>query len=219
MRLSPVKSWLKPETVLSGRMKLMTIEMSKRGSSTVEASILFSVVFLMITALVYAFIIIYQVALLQSTANQTASIGAYVYVNPSCSSSQRNLYWRIYDIDREEKEIFLSDIADQELKKSIFYSRGNVQIHVSYRLLMQQITVRVEEEFPLPVGSLLELFGIRSTYTLKAEAISPLDDNAEFVRNMDTVTDIRNCLLNSDNKWIGEGSQVNEIIKKLVKTN
>ncbi|MHB8062059.1 MAG: TadE/TadG family type IV pilus assembly protein [Ruminiclostridium sp.] len=197
--------------------------MTSKGSFTIEASIIFSVVFLLVAALVYLFIIMYQYAFLQSIASQAANVGSYNYVNQYgaeyTSKSNFNLYWRIIDTDSVNKKSTLNSYIDKRLDQSFLDSARYSDNVTSYKFLLQQLNISIEERYPIPIGNLFKLFGISPTLNLKAETASPLDDNAEFIRNLDIVIDIKNCILNSDNKWIGEDSKVNDILDKLLKKN
>ena len=82
---------------------------------------------------------------------------------------------------------------------------------------MNQLNIRIETQYPLPIGNMFEKIGLPSTLKMRAEANSNIYDNAEFVRNLDIVTDIKKCISNSDNKWIGKDSKVNDILEKLLK--
>ena len=194
-----------------------------KGSFTVEASIIFSVVFLLVATLVYLFIIMYQYAFLQSVADQAANVGAYYYVNhygtEYTSKSDFNLYWRIVDTDSEDKKSQLNIYINKRLEQSILDTNSYSDNNTSYKFLLKQLDINIQEQYPLPIGNLFKIFGISPTLNLKAEAVSPLDDNAEFVRNLDMVIDIKNCILNSDNKWVGKDSKVNEVLDKLLKKN
>lgn len=197
--------------------------MTSKGSFTVEASIVFSVVFLLIATMVYVFIFMYQYAFLQSVANQTANAGAYYYVNQYGADyifkSQSNLYWRAFDTESVEKKSKINSYIIKKLDFSILKSTKNADNDTSYKFLLKHLNINIEDQYPLPIGNLFKVFGISTTLSLKAESISPLDDNAEFVRNLDMVIDIKNCLINSDNKWIGKDSKVNDVIDKLIKNN
>ncbi len=190
------------------------ILLNSKGSFTVEASIIFSVVFLLICAMVYFFIIMYQYTLIQSAVNQAANSGAAYYVN---SSGNSNIYWRIYDLEAENKKRNIINIVNRNLSNSIFGSGREILITNPYKLLMKQLNITIEDKLPMPGGSLFELFGIPSEMSIKAEASVPLNDKAEFIRNMDMVIDIKNCIFNSDNKWIGKDTKINDIISKLIK--
>lgn len=203
------------------KIKSMVLCFNKKGSFTVEASIVFSLVFLLMVVLVYCFIIMYQYISLQSAASEASNRGAAYYVKQFKSNSQwppqTNLYWRIFDSDTAVKKSSIETYTLTGLEPSIINSGKTAKIDTHYSLLINQLKVGIEENYPLPAGKLLAIFGISPQLAIRAEISTPLEDNAEFVRNLDMVIDIKNCMVNSDNKWIGTGSEVNEIIGKLLK--
>lgn len=192
-----------------------------KGSFTVEASILFSLVFLLLVVLVYAFIIMYQYTMLQSAANEAANRGAAYYVKQFEDGTRwpqvKNLYWRIFDTNHLEKKAKIESYSLKELKPSIVSTEKHVSTDTYNNILIKQFRIVLEEQYPLPIGELLAVFGIKPKLVLKAEASCPMEDNAEFIRNLDMVMDIKNCLINSDNKWIGEGTKVSEVVDKLIR--
>lgn len=234
---------------------------NKKGSFTVEASIVFSVIFLLLAAIVYIFIIMYQYAFLQSAADQAANVGVGYYCNQYSNSnpydaeynfnanvgesnvngtdsnlnsniegsntntngtdpnlkSNYNLYWRMFDKEASYKKNLLNNYVSKKLEKTIIDSNTYSDNSTSYKFLLKQININIEAQYPLPIGNLFEIFGLPSTINIKAESNSPLSDNAEFVRNLDTVTDIKKCISNSDNKWVGKDSKVNDVLAKLLK--
>lgn len=195
--------------------------LNAKGSFTVEASIFFSLVFLLLVVLVYAFIIMYQYTTLQSVANEAANRGAAYYVKQFEEGTKwprkKNPYWRIFDTNDLEKKTKIESYSLKELEPSIVNTEKFASADTFYNILIKQFRLGLEEKYPLPVGELLAVFGISPKLVLKAEASCPLEDNAEFIRNLDMVIDIKNCLVNSDNKWIGSGSKVSEIVDKLIK--
>lgn len=192
------------------------LKINTKGSFTVEASIVFATVFLLIAAMIYVFIIMYQYTVLQSTANQVANSGAYYYVQ---QNSKSNLYWRLFDRDEERKNNYLLNLINKNLNKSILKSDRSTALDTNYKLLTKQLNISICDKYFLPIGSLFSVFGISPTIEVRVDAKSPLDDNSEFIRNMDTVIDIKNSILNSDSKWIGKDSKVNEVLEKLLKKN
>jgi hypothetical protein len=195
---------------------------NSKGSFTVEAAIVFSVVFLVTAAIVYIFIIMYQYTTMQSVADEACTYGAYYYVNQSGENygivDNGDLYWRIFDA-KEDKTSKLAEYINKKLIGYLPHDKNYVSTRLFNRFLIKQLEISVSEEFPIPVGNLLSVFGIPSTISLSAGANSPLDDKAEFIRNMDTVTDIKNCIQNSDNKWIGKDSTVGDVLDKLLRKN
>lgn len=203
--------------------KIIKIPAGLKGSFTVEASIVFSIVFLLLAVLIYLFIILYQYAFLQSIANRVVNEGACYYVNQYnedlTQKTNSNLYWRIVDTDAKYKKNMMLSYINQKLSSSILNSDKFSNIETPYRYLTKQLNIKIEEQYPMPVGNLFFIFGVSPTLNLKAEAFAPFNDKTEFVRNLDTVIDIKNCILNSDNKWIGENSKVGEVVGKLLKKN
>jgi hypothetical protein len=167
-----------------------------KGSFTVEITIIFSVVFLLVTVMVYFFIIMYQYSFIQSVANQAANVGTYSYVN---------------------KKAEINAYISKRLDKSILGSVYTYENSVSSKYLTKQLDISIKEKYSFTVGKLFEIFGVPSVIYLKAEAHSPMDSNADFVRNMDIVADIRRCISNSDNKWIGKESSINSVLDKILK--
>ncbi len=192
-----------------------------KGSFTVEASLVFSVVFLMVAAFVYLFVIMYQYVNVQSIADEAATKGAHYYVNETAekySSYKINeLYWRIYDTDKGKKINAISNYVNKLLDKSVFSAENKVYVNTKNKILMKNINIEIQEEYPLTVGNMFDIFGLSPVLSLRAVSTSPMDDNAEFIRNMDIVKDIHNCIQNRDNKWIGEDTKLDDIIKKLLK--
>ena len=194
-----------------------------KGSFTVEASLVFSVVFLLVAAFVYIFVIMYQYVNVQSIADEAATKGAYYYVNQTgenyYSHKINEVYWRIYDTNKNKKISEINNYANKLLGKSLFPAENNISTNTYNKILMRNLQIEIQEKYPLPVGNLFDIFGLSPVLSLKAVSNSPLDDNAEFIRNMDIVKDIYNCIQNSDNKWIGEDSQLGDILEKLLKKN
>ncbi len=194
---------------------------NKRGSFTVEVAIVFSVVFMLVAALVYIFMIMYQYAFLQSSANKASNVGEYYYSNKygtECNSKiNSDLYWRMFDTKASNKKKLLNKYIFQSLEKSIVDVDGYSDNSISYKFLLKQLNIRIETQYPLPIGNMFEMFGLPSTIKMRAEANSNIHDNAEFVRKLDIITDIKKCISNSDNKWIGKESKVNDVLEKLLK--
>lgn len=163
----------------------------------------------------------YQYTTLQSVANEAANRGAAYYVKQFEDGNkwprEKNPYWRIFDSNDLEKKTKIESYSLRELEPSIVIAEKSASADTSNNILIKEFRFGLEEKYPLPVGELLNVFGISPKLVLKAEASCPMEDNAEFIRNLDMVIDIKNCLINSDNKWIGGGSKVSEVVDKLIK--
>jgi hypothetical protein len=193
----------------------MAILKNNRGSFTVEAAIIFSIAFLIFILLIYTSIIMYQYAFAQSIADEAAGKGSIYWP----SDVNKNIYWRLYDGNSREKCILITKYIQDKLAKSILKTESEVKVYTQNMLLQKNLKIEIYQSFPLPLGNLFSIFGMKPKLVIRAQSISPINDNPEFIRNMDMIIDIKNCLLNSDNKWIGEGTKANEIIDKLIKNN
>jgi hypothetical protein len=162
----------------------------------------------------------YQYIVLQSVVCEASNRGAYFYVNQSDIKNNRliksELYWRILDTEAQSKEDSIKSYAAESLKPEIITTTKEVNINTAFSYLIKHLKVNINEQYSMPLGSMLAVFGISPSLKLQAQTSSPLEDNAEFIRNLDMIMDIKNCLVNSDNKWIGSGSKVNEVLDKLI---
>ena len=194
-----------------------------RGSITVEAILTFSTVFIVFIILVYCVLIMYEYAALQSAASEACQQGAYIWVSSQTQenyvSNSDNLYWRISDSQSDEKAIFLKKLSNQKYKYNVIAKLQSNEVEIKTELLQKKLHLKMTSKYQLPLSKLFGRYGLDPILTINAYSVCSLDDNAEFIRNMDMVTDIGNSLLNSDNRWIGEGTKANEIINKLIRTN
>ena len=158
----------------------------------------------------------YQYAAAQSLADEAAELGSIYWTSQDINDS---LYWRIYDNNYENKCSYIKKYIENKLKKSILSADIEARVFTENKFLQKNLCIEIDQKYPFPVGKLLSVFGLKPTFTMRTTATSCLNDNPEFIRNMDMVADIGSCLLNSDNKWIGEGTKANEIIDKLIKNN
>ena len=197
------------------------IKPSSRGSMTVEAILTFSTVFMVFIILVYCGLIMYEYAALQSAASEACQQGAYIWVHAQTqdANSSRGLYWRIYDSQSDTKAMILKNLAGKKYKYGVIAKLEITEIGIKTELLQKKLYLKMKSTYQLPLSKLFGSYGLDPILTITAHSICGLDDNAEFIRNMDLVTDIGNSLLNSDNRWIGEGTKANEIINKLIRTN
>ena len=194
-----------------------------RGSITVEAILTFSTVFIVFIILVYCVLIMYEYAALQSAASEACQQGAYIWVSSQTQetyvSNSDNLYWRILDSQSDEKATFIEKLSNQKYKYNVIAKLQSNEVEIKTELLQKKLHLKMTSKYRLPLSKLFGRYGLDPILTINAYSVCSLDDNAEFIRNMDMVTDIGNSLLNSDNRWIGEGTKANEIINKLIRTN
>ncbi|HOQ01203.1 MAG TPA: pilus assembly protein [Acetivibrio clariflavus] len=184
---------------------------SKRGSTTVEAALIFPIVFLSIITLVYITIFLYEQAYLKSLADRAVERGAAIWKNPESDMyislvklehfKDNDLYWKVFDYKEESKKKKVENYIGNSLKQySIFQSgdkknpKNNVDIQfdveVKNYLVYKKLTVTVKKNIKLPVGNILNIFGLENTVSIQAKSEALINDPAEFIRNTDFAIDL-----------------------------
>lgn len=176
---------------------------SRDGSMVVEASLVFPIVFLVIIAVIYFCMIIYQKAYIQSLADMAVERGAAVWNNPtkdisigSVTKSNINsggLYWRLFDLSRQDKEERVREYIKERLERYSVFGftvppEVNVKIndHIAYKVL----EVSIDAKYKIPVGGVLKMFGLSEVYNVSARTSAVINEPAEFIRNTDFALDM-----------------------------
>lgn len=182
-----------------------------KGSMTVEASLIFPVIFLAIIALIYITVFLYEQAYVKSIADRAVERGAAIWKNPESDMyiglvelndfKENDPYWRIYDTNKATKEAKIESYIENSLKNySIFLMRdkkGNMdknQITVEAKaknyIVYKKLTVTVKKKFKLPIGNALSAFGIDNIVEISAKSEALINEPAEFIRSTDLAMDI-----------------------------
>lgn len=177
----------------------------KRGSITVEASIVIPLVILSISAALYVGMLLYQKALLQSAAGAAAEAGAAIWaagsLDPvSCRLDSGlgsfRLYRRMYDGDRETRlkrieEYALSLASRNELVKS---EETTVEAVVRDYIIFRRLDVKICKCYNIPLGKFMKIFGGSDKVRITATAVSTVNEPAELIRNTDFIIDLERKL-------------------------
>jgi len=214
---------------------LVTVEgrsqRGRRGSVTVEASIIVPIIILSVAAAIYTAMLLYQRALLQSAAEEAAEAGAMAWASGTfeleSGKPMKNsfvdfaLYRRLYDSEKEArleciKDYALSAAARHELVRSVHSSaEAAVRDYVVYR----ELEVTVIKEYRLPLGRFLKVFCGSDKIQMKVKANAVIDEPVELIRTTDFIIDIEKKLENKypELKELGEKTReaLNEIKEKL----
>lgn len=182
-----------------------------KGSMTVEASLIFPVIFLAIIALIYITVFLYEQAYVKSIADRAAERGAAIWKNPKSDMyiglvklndfKENDPYWRIADTNKATKEAKIESYIETSLKKySIFLMRdkdGNmdknqvtVDAQVRNYVVYKKLTVNVKKKFKLPIGNALSAFGLDNIVEISAKSEALINEPAEFIRSTDFAMDV-----------------------------
>lgn len=168
-----------------------------KGSSTLEASIIFPVVMLMLLAFGYFSVYLYEKLVLVDAAVYYARQAAVNWNNSdkdletgSLAGSSQNdgLYWRITrDFDESTLAKGKTERATQLIRERLrdgFLNQDQLpEISVTYDndLVRRTVSVAIKEKVSLPIKWLKALLPTKIFFGAKAEVTEPV----EFVRNVD----------------------------------
>ena len=171
--------------------KLFKKNKSDKGSITVEASIVVPIVILSIVAFIFIGLLLYQRALLQSTADEASCAGAASWC-ASESVGEIALYWRIYDTNTDEKIGNIEKYAQERLKnKNILKAQiTNIHAKITDYKIYRKLEVTLENKYKIPVAGFLRIFGFNNYFTIRVNSCAVIDEPAEFIRNVDFVIDV-----------------------------
>ena len=180
----------------------------EKGSFTIEASLIFPVIFILTVLLIFISIYIYEKVTLYYAASQAAERAAYYWNNshqdPVTGEFSLNeydgLYWRMNDdriiegllnivSNKPSLTIQLNDLSgsnDELARKKLIRTAGTIakeiQGTITYQnhLLERKIIVELESPLKIPafVGNLIG-------HIIKAKAEATVTDPVEFIRTVD----------------------------------
>jgi uncharacterized protein (UPF0333 family) len=184
-----------------------------RGSFTIEASLIFPVIFLITVAMLFFSIFIYQKVTLYSLASETAEKAAFVWDNSyrdintgEYENGQKDpLYWRtlndnmtdlvavMLEEERASVEIdqngnvVLSDnnsLSNLKLKNAAGLIPRGISGKISYQNLLVERTIEVELETVFK-NPILGIFFKKEIISAKATA--KVTEPTQFIRNVDFI--------------------------------
>ena len=199
----------------------------KKGSITVEASIVVPIVIFSIIAVILMGLILYQRAVLQSIADKAVREGAASWESLSADTAtgktnisgldDNGLYWRLFEADSEEKRVRLERYTEALLaRKNILKpeSRSTSAVVRDY-IIYKRLELSIEYSYRLPGGAVMRIFGSDGRLRLKVTSFAVIDDPAELIRNTDFILDIEKEL---ENKYPGlknMGDKTREVFNKM----
>lgn len=186
------------------------------GSMTVEASLIFPIIILVIVAVIYICILLYQQAYLQAIANHVAERGAACWGNISKMEIDDNghrlktgelkdsrellkadLYWsnkeekieklKKYTIHQIKKNNILSSEISNYNANDISDTKGKVDIWINDYIAYKELNIVIEDSYKIPLGDSLRVFGLDNRYNMHVHSKSSINDPMEFIRNTDFI--------------------------------
>lgn len=178
---------------------------SKKGSMTIEAVIVFQVVFLTVMALIYMGLILYQQACIQTIVERSAQRGAEVWNCPAKDMIMAqitkdrmkdvSLYWRIFGMDSAEsaKESKIESYAKYNAWNASILGRPidiETNVKTDNYIVYRKIRLEMKAYYKNPAGSLLRIFGLDDRISISAHADAVVNEPVEFIRSTDFAADV-----------------------------
>ena len=181
--------------------------LSRNGEIIVETAIIFPLVFLVVIAVLYICMILFERAYMQSLADLAVQRGSIIWRNQEKDISigslakedikKGGLYWQLIDFQNNEKEQKVKDyILGRLAQHKLLMPAEKPEISVTSQSMFAQnkLDVNIERKFKIPPGRLLKVLGMTSYYTISVKAEAVIDQPSEFIRNTDLVLDIEKDL-------------------------
>ncbi|MDP4181412.1 MAG: pilus assembly protein TadE [Bacillota bacterium] len=213
---------------------------NKRGSITVEASIIVPTVIISLIVLIYICVFLYQQSYIKSIANTAAQRGADVWNNSKRDMyieymdkkeiADTSLYWRFSEFisggEKQKKVDKVNAFVKNSVSKYTILSKNNlsqlksgslsVRCDIDDYIIYKKLKVSIEEDYDFPLKGLLKSFGFESALKISANSEAVISDPVEFVRNTDfTVDTVREIDQKTGGKLEGVLDKVNGAFDKL----
>lgn len=192
-----------------------------KGSFTLEAAIVFPVVLIIIASVLYVTFLLCIKTSTQSMADFSVRRGIKTWDNKSkdintgrIQDIQNNLYWNIFDIDREYKEDRLSSWLKYKLDSNNLLHGIDIDVNVQLKnyMLFKKLNTEIVVHYKSPIvyyktpANMEKDEYIRIRSNSEAVLINPPD----FIRNVDFIIEMEKEL---ERKYKGFGDFMDSIRK------
>lgn len=186
------------------RLKLKS---SQEGYMTVEATMIFSVLFFSLIFIMFMGMVLYQEVNMQSLAVRASERGAVIYssrvsdmttgVKELGDFTERDPYRNVPFMDSGNKDNYkalLNSYVDLNLGRNDVIT-GQVEnpgnyVTIEDNLISKKIKVSIQGGYRMPVDSIAEMFGKEGPFEVNTTAVSAVVDSPDFVRNVDLAMDV-----------------------------
>ena len=170
---------------------------------TLEATIIVPTILIAIFAVLYAFQVLYQNAVLEYAVSYGSSRGAMLWdykieernFKEGTVQGKQDLYFDLFG-DKEANRINIEQNT-KEIVDSLTFIGGDVEVNAHYNsnFLGSSIEVSAEQKINVPFERLIIYFGNEDGIKISAKSSASLYDPDEFIRNADYVFELVNSIV------------------------
>lgn len=171
--------------------------MHEKASTTIEAAIVMSTLLFIIFAIISAFLLLYQNAVMEYVATQAAQQGAVYWADTSVQmdgsrygKDSNGLYYRIGEMSggNSTKCAHIKKWAEDKMKSMIprsIVGSGAEQVNVTFKsgLMQRYVIVEIKKEVNIPFASIMQYFNDDLNMRVKVQA--SVSEPAEYIRTLD----------------------------------
>lgn len=173
--------------------------MREKASYTIEAAIVMSTLLFIIFAIISAFLLLYQNAVMEYVASQAAQQGAVYWADTSVKmdgsregTDSNGLYYRIAEAagggGSQEKCAYIKQWTEDKMKAMIprsIVGSGAEQVNVEFKsgLMNRLVIVEIKKEVNIPIAGIMQYFGEDLDMSVRVQA--SVSEPAEYIRTLD----------------------------------
>lgn len=187
-----------------------------KASFTLEAAVVMSSILIILCAILYAFMIMYQNVIVTYATSYGAQQGASTWANNDLKvdglkaeeKSDLGLYYRIAEFGRggnvPTKEDNIKECVIAKLHGGVF-SAGDENVKVEFKnyVLQRQINVKVNQKIPIPFGGIVKFFRGGKDFEISTTATAVIPEPTEYIRNCDYAVETATSLIEFIDKKLG----------------
>lgn len=176
--------------------------MREKASTTIEAAIIMSTMLFIIFAIISAFLLLYQNAVMEYVANQAAQQGAIYWTDTSVNmdgthsgKDSNGIYYRIGEMagggNSAAKCAHIKEWTENKMKSMIprsIVGNGAEEVNVTFKsgLMHRYVIVEIKKEVNIPFAGIMQYFNddLNMRVCIQASVSEP----AEYIRNLDFAT-------------------------------
>lgn len=182
-----------------------------KGSFTLEAAVVMSSIIMILFAVLYAFMIMYQNAVVTYAASYAAQQGAITWVNSGLKTDDGSgdyvseIYYRIAEFggggNSSKKKENIKKCAEEKLKAGILPVKdGTVNVEFKNYVFQRQIHVEIKQNIPIPFSGIVKFFNGGEGFAISTKATAAVPEPAEYIRNCDYAVEAATSLVDYVNK-------------------